>query len=389
MQNGGLWLVRIYLGGQRYHQEAIGTADDKPIGDDGGAKGDGHAVLDFGQACRKARERAVEFVRVDAGLPAKANGRYTVSDAVADYYKGAKDTRLAEARKLIITETGHIGRVELLKLTKGHIGRWLDKLAETPPRLRTRKGAKQQFGAVDGDEAQRKRKATANFYLNGLKAALNQAYAHERVGTDRAWATVMPFKGVNKPRARFLAIDECVRLVNAATPPEFRNLVKAALLTGARYNELASLDVADLYRDTLHIRHGKGNKERHILLNAEAVTFFKSVTVGRAASQPMLPKNGGRWGRSHQDEPMKQACRAASLTPRITFHGLRHTWASHAVMSGLPLTVVAQQLGHASTMLVERVYGHLAQNWIKQQVVQFAPNFGLPHEPTNVRRLRR
>ena len=41
--------------------------------------------------------------------------------------------------------------------------------------------------------------------------------------------------------------------------------------------------------------------------------------------------------------------RGQRSTPPINFHGLRHTWASHAVMNGMPLIVVAKNLGHSTT----------------------------------------
>jgi hypothetical protein len=43
-----------------------------------------------------------------------------------------------------------------------------------------------------------------------------------------------------------------------------------------------------------------------------------------------------------------------------SFHALRHTWASLAVMGGVPLLVVAKNLGHVDTRMVEKHYGHLA-----------------------------
>jgi integrase len=73
---------------------------------------------------------------------------------------------------------------------------------------------------------------------------------------------------------------------------------------------------------------------------------------------------------------MIDTCRAARIQPAINFHGLRHTWASHAVMAGMPLAVVARNLGNASTKMVEKHYGHLCPDYITDQVRKFAPRFG-------------
>jgi hypothetical protein len=54
----------------------------------------------------------------------------------------------------------------------------------------------------------------------------------------------------------------------------------------------------------------------------------------------------------------------------------RHTWASHAVMNGMPLMVVGRNLGHADTRIVEKHYGHLAPSYVAEAVRAGAPKFG-------------
>ena len=51
--------------------------------------------------------------------------------------------------------------------------------------------------------------------------------------------------------------------------------------------------------------------------------------------------------RSHQLRPMNEACRRGKIEPPINFHTLRHTWASLATMNGVPLLIVAKNLGHS------------------------------------------
>ncbi len=72
---------------------------------------------------------------------------------------------------------------------------------------------------------------------------------------------------------------------------------------------------------------------------------------------------------------MHEACERAKINPEISFHGLRHTWASHAVMRGVPLMVVAKNLGHSDTRMVERHYGHLAPSYVADAIRQGAPVF--------------
>ena len=55
-------------------------------------------------------------------------------------------------------------------------------------------------------------------------------------------------------------------------------------------------------------------------------------------------------------------------------------------MGGMPLPVVARNLGHVDTVMVERHYGHLAPSYLVDQVRKHAPRFG-PVKPSNVRAL--
>ena len=65
---------------------------------------------------------------------------------------------------------------------------------------------------------------------------------------------------------------------------------------------------------------------------------------------------------------MREACAQAKIEPPANFHALRHTYASHSVMAGAPLLVVAKNLGHSDTRMVEKHYGHLAPTYIADTV---------------------
>lgn len=323
---------------------------------------------------------------------------YRVKNCIGDYLdwmdharKSAKDAGY-RAHKIIIPALGDTACNEL---TKDAIEKWLRDEAKAPARLRSKKKreddkvAKQNTKPLSGDpEAQRKRRASANRTLTILKAALNRAWREGKIASDSAWRRVEPFEEADAARVRYLTIAEAQRLINASAV-DFRLLVRAALATGARYGELASLHVSDFNPDsgTLHVRTSKSGKGRHIVLAEEGVALFIAQAAGRPANALLLPKDGGaEWKSSHQARPMKQACNGARIEPEANFHCLRHTYASHAIMNGAPLLVVAKNLGHSDTRMVEKHYGHLAPSYIADAIRAAAPKFG--GEPSNVSALR-
>jgi integrase len=369
----GTWWARHYLGGRQYDVEPIGTADDQ-------SPADGIEILDFWQAQDKARARM--GVRVSNG--AGKIGPLTVKDAIEDYLQfletnrkpsTARDSRYRAAAFIL----PGLGEMEVAELTTERLERWLAGIAKTAPRVRTRPGDKQQHREIaDGDD-HRQRKASANRLFTILKAALNRSWRRGKVASDAAWRRVEPFENVDAARIRYLTVEEANRLVNACDE-KFRPLVQAALQTGARYGELARLQVHDFNRDagTVAIRQSKSGRPRHIVLTDEGRAFFEQLTVGRAGNEPML----GKWGDSHQRRPMLEAVKRAKIKPAISFHGLRHTWASLAVRNGVPLMIVARNLGHTDTRMAEKHYAHLAPDYIKEAIREGAPRFGF--KPDNI-----
>ena len=165
--------------------------------------------------------------------------------------------------------------------------------------------------------------------------------------------------------------------------------MQAALATGCRYGELTRLTVADYNPDagTLAIRQSKSGKPRHVVLTDEGARLFDHLTAGRPGHELMIRKTSGKpWRTSNQQAPMAEVCRIAKITPPMSFHGLRHTWASLATMAGVPLMVVARNLGHRDTRMVERHYGHLSPSYVADEIRAKAPRFGF--KASNVRTLR-
>jgi integrase len=375
-RTSGKWVGRFYLGQRGYRVETIGAADDKT-----GA--DGVAILSFAQAQALLREKHVEHVRWVKGLPAK-DGPYTVRACVEEYLsflernrKSARDARY-RAEALILPT---LGDVPCAELTATMLRKWLEAAATSAPRLRTRKGEAQKYRetVINGPEARRQRRATANRVLTILKAALNRAWREGKIATDDAWRRVEPFEEADAARVHYLSIDECRRLINASEGA-FRDLIRAALLTGCRYGELAALEVHDFNIDagTLHVRTSKSGKGRHVVLNDEGTEFFAALTAGRAGLEILLRRaGGGPWMKSHQSRPMAAASARAGIEPATDFHSLRHTYASHSVMNGVPLLVVAKNLGHSDTRMVEKHYGHLSPSFVADAIRAGAPRFGI------------
>jgi integrase len=196
--------------------------------------------------------------------------------------------------------------------------------------------------------------------------------------SPRGWCT-------RSPARRYLSDDEARRLTNAC-PPDFRALVVGTLLSGCRYGELAAMTVDDFNPDagTLRVRASKSGKPRHVVLTQEGHDFVAQRAAGSPGSARLfLRGNGKPWGKSEQQRPLNAACAAARIDPAANFHALRHTYGSRLAMRGVPLAVIAAQLGHADTRMVEKHYSHLSPSYIAETVRQAFGSLGLV-EPFNM-----
>jgi|RhiMetdeSRZDD1v2_1073273.scaffolds.fasta_scaffold70586_5 integrase len=367
----GTWWARHYIGGQQYEAEALGNADDL-------SDADGVAILSYWQAQDKARERMVKRAHAAAGK----TGPLTVADAMDVYleYLESKNPRTAvDARsrdRLFIRPK--LGAFEIDSLKAEQLQRWHSSLAKAPRHARAWNGTTKELPIRSGDDGQRARRASANRTLTTLRAALSRAWRAGNVSSDRAWRSVEPFENVDAARIRYLTVLEAKRLINGCDS-EFKPMVQAALQTGARYGELIRLEVHDFNPDagTLAIRQSKSGKPRHIVLTDEGTALFRQMSAGRSGNEPLIRRASGKpFRRNDQGLPMAAAVKRAKIAPPISFHGLRHTWASLAVMNGVPPMVVAKNLGHRDTRMVEKHYGHLAPSYIADAIRAGAPRFG-------------
>ena len=283
----------------------------------------GDKVLTWSQVQARAWEF---FDRCQRGVVGKQSAPFTVTMAFDAYWVYRELHKPKGVSSDLAAVKAHIlpifGPIEVRSLTQDQIQGWLEARATAPRHKRTAKGDKQVVDDTPLTEDQKRaRKFSANRLLAIFKSCLNlavQSRKHHGLTSDE-WVHVKPFRNVVKARVRFLdeSAAEQVRLVNAC-PPDFRDLVRGGLLTGARYSELAQVRCEDFRRDnaTLYIDGSisKSGKSRYVHLTDEGVQLFSQRSRGRAPDDWILTKdNGNPWRRGHQQRLFNDACDAAGI----------------------------------------------------------------------------
>ncbi|HAW92362.1 MULTISPECIES: tyrosine-type recombinase/integrase [unclassified Arsukibacterium] len=129
--------------------------------------------------------------------------------------------------------------------------------------------------------------------------------------------------------------------------------------TGLRLMELINTKVADIdgQRSTLRVLAGKGNKDRYVILTPAVLNLLREYWQlyrphdylfysGHGMDKPMSS--------SSISKPFKDAVRAAGVSSRCSIHSLRHAYATHQLVAGMPLYELQNQLGHTDIKTTQR-----------------------------------
>lgn len=321
-ESSGTWVVRRRAG-DRYKINRVGIADD--FSDE-----DRVAVFTYAQAIEKAR-------RIVAGehlAAARHHGDgWTVSDCLAYYFEtelaGKRGTE--GIRPTVKHHVADLGPRLVNALRAEHYRAWLSKVAVSPVRRRGREVPVDR----DDEEAVRSRRASANRVWGTVRAAIDYAWCNDKLkGAEPHWKKVSPLDLGEAPVPRMLDDDEARRLLNGCDP-EFRPIVEAAFVTGARYGELCRLVVSDYdyERRSVRIRQTKSSKTLWQPLTDEGVGLFETLAVGRKPNEPLLARADGRaWGRSEQSRRIRAAAEHAKLED-VSFKVTRATYGKRLLLA--------------------------------------------------------
>ena len=219
-----------------------------------------------------------------------------------------------------------------------------------------------------------------NSYLYGIWVDEKQSsgYFKQTVYGLRYWfrlfgledqALKMP---VIKPIASLpvvLSKEECKALFKAPRTLKHRFLLALTYSAGLRLNEVRLLKIADidLDRKQIHVRQGKGKKDRYVILSQLIASKF-AFYLGSVYPQVYVFEGatpGTPMGERSIQLAMKGALQKTEIKKAVSMHTLRHSFATHLLEDGVDLHSIQRLLGHTD-IRTTLVYIHVAQ--IKTQL---------------------
>lgn len=335
-QGAGAWLVRAADGAGGNWTKGFAVADDLE-------KASGDAVMDYGQACDRARELARGGGNGAKVIPGASSSRpLTVYEAV-DLYE--KDLIIRKANKGNATQvrfhlTARLGNKPVALTVEKDFSDWREGII------------------LKGNEL-----SGADRIGRSLKAALNlQARKDKRITNSAEWRNGLSKLSADGENARCVTLEDAVvgSIIRAAYQHRHLLGVWCHLLsdTGARESQCQRLRVIDLQTSNGSSRlmissskKGKGRKVTHkpIPISSELANVLRQAAIGREQSEPMLEII------KRLSDKFEPIIKTLKLDPKITPYALRHSSIVRHLMQGTPTRLVASA-HDTSVAEIERTY---------------------------------
>jgi len=231
-------------------------------------------------------------------------------------------------------------------------------------------GQLQDFAAAQVEKGLAQK--TINNHLSVLHRALVMAKKRELIEN----VPEFPWYKIADGDFDFLTFDEAERLIREGDD-EWQAMILLAAKTGLRQGELLGLwwEDVDLVAGRLLVKRAlvrgvmvapKSFKAREVALSDEALAALKSHRHLRGP-HVFCDLDGAPLTKGACKHPLWRACKRAGLR-RIGWHVMRHTFASHLAMRGVPLKAIQELLGHATIEMTMR-YAHLSPD-VKRDAVK-------------------
>jgi integrase/recombinase XerD len=186
----------------------------------------------------------------------------------------------------------------------------------------------------------------------------------------REWPTL---ELVRSPREKklpvVLSVEEVGQILGCVRRMKYRVCLGTLYSCGLRLKEGLHLQVGDIDSDRLqiHVRYGKGGKDRYVPLPERTLKMLRQYWVTHRHPEWLFPASNYKgWSATEPMNPsgvqkaFRAACQESGIQKHATVHTLRHSWATHMLEAGVNLRVIQAYLGHSSPNTTA-IYTHLTR----------------------------
>ena len=161
-----------------------------------------------------------------------------------------------------------------------------------------------------------------------------------------------------------LSKEDVIRLIQVTKNLKHRVIIGLLYSSGLRIGELLTLTSTDLNFERLQIRvqNGKGRKDRMVGMAEILKPMLRNYLATYSPQLYLIEgRDGGKYSASSVRKFLKKSCEIANISPSISPHVLRHSYATHMLENGVDLRYIQSLLGHSKPETT-MIYTHVAQD---------------------------
>ncbi len=219
--------------------------------------------------------------------------------------------------------------------------------------------------------------------VDQVKKFLHHRIVEEKVSTSTVNQTISAYKilqedvlgrewesfKIKRPRRNqklpvVLSLEEVEKLISVTENIKHKAMLALAYSTGVRLEEAQKLKPSniDSSRMQVHVTNGKGRKDRYTILSVKALDLLRSYYKSVKPSVYLFEtsrERGTYLFLSTLDAIVRNSAKKAGINKVISFHTLRHSFATHLLEQGVNIKLIQKFLGHSS-ITTTMVYLHIA-----------------------------
>lgn len=200
-------------------------------------------------------------------------------------------------------------------------------------------------------------------YVNQAISSIKILYKDVLKKGDLVYHIPIPKKEKKLPN--ILSEDEVVKILNVVDNRKHRAILFLIYSAGLRVGEVVRLKLEDIdsKRMLIHVKQGKGRKDRYTLLSEIALQMLRKYVSIEKPEDWVFPggKNNNHITERSVQKIFSKVCKKAKIRKHVTVHSLRHSFATHLLERGTDLRFIQELLGHQSSKTTE-IYTHVSKS---------------------------
>jgi integrase/recombinase XerD len=192
--------------------------------------------------------------------------------------------------------------------------------------------------------------------INAIKTFLNSI--KNKTATEE-----LKVPKVDKSLPKVLTIEEMKRLLNSTINIRDKLIIRVLYSTGVRVSELTKLKINDIEKEIIHIKSGKGSKDRIIYIDELTQKMINEYTnilkpkkyvFENKDRDPLTPRTIQRI--------VEKCKKSAGIEKEVTPHVIRHSFATHLLQNKADIVVIKELLGH-SNLTTTQIYTNISNEF--------------------------